>query len=342
MQEQDKLNWFILGLQSWAQSEVERSNPGTLEDAYVVAECLADTQRKSYTNAFKPSKKPDHGGKKDDRRERKDEPSTQHQAERRTFFCKSDNSQNRVTKCWFCDGNHLAKQCPKRINRDNQASSSRHSANAAQVEEGEAPKMGALQLLNTIKREEKAKVTATPFNELMYLEILVNGRPAMAMVDSGATHNFVSVEEARRLGLTLEKGELRMKAVNSEAQPIHGVARDAVVKVESWSGRVNFSVVPMDDFRMILGLELLNTAKMVPMPHLHCIVIMDEKSPCMVPVTSMKRNKGKAAMISALQLKKGLKHGEETYLVAIREVTNDSPGLVPEALAPQILPLVEC
>ncbi|KAF3771604.1 hypothetical protein EJ110_NYTH60042 [Nymphaea thermarum] len=132
MQEQDKLNWFILGLQSWAQSEVERSNPGTLEDAYVVAERLADTQRKSYTNAFKPSKKPDHGGKKDDRRERKDEPSTQHQAERRTFFHKSDNSQNRVTKCWFCDGNHLAKQCPKRINRDNQASSSRHSANAAQ------------------------------------------------------------------------------------------------------------------------------------------------------------------------------------------------------------------
>ncbi|KAF3774244.1 hypothetical protein EJ110_NYTH53566 [Nymphaea thermarum] len=141
MQEQDKLNWFILGLQSWAQSEVERSNPGTLEDAYVVAERLADTQRKSYTNAFKPSKKPDHGGKKDDRREQKDEPSTQHQAERRTFFRKSDNSQNRVTKCWFCDGNHLARQCPKRINRDNQASSSRHSANAAQVEGGDAPKM---------------------------------------------------------------------------------------------------------------------------------------------------------------------------------------------------------
>ncbi|KAF3779114.1 hypothetical protein EJ110_NYTH33679 [Nymphaea thermarum] len=120
MQEQDKLNWFILGLQSWAQSDVERSNPETLEDAYVVAERLADTQRKSYTNAFKPSKKPDHGGKKDDQRERKDEPSTQRQAERRTFFRKNDNSQNRVTKCWFCDGNHLARQCPKRRAADRQ------------------------------------------------------------------------------------------------------------------------------------------------------------------------------------------------------------------------------
>ncbi|KAF3775202.1 hypothetical protein EJ110_NYTH50309 [Nymphaea thermarum] len=41
MQKQDKLDWFILGLQSWAQSEVERSNPETLEDAYVVAELSA-------------------------------------------------------------------------------------------------------------------------------------------------------------------------------------------------------------------------------------------------------------------------------------------------------------
>ncbi|KAF3782308.1 LINE-1 retrotransposable element ORF2 protein [Nymphaea thermarum] len=112
MQEQDKLNWFILGLQSLAQSEEERSNPETLEDAYVVAERLTDTQHKSYTNAFKPSKKPDHGGNKDDRRERRDEPSTQRQV---TFFRKNDNSQNRVVKCWFCDGSHLARQCPKRL-----------------------------------------------------------------------------------------------------------------------------------------------------------------------------------------------------------------------------------
>uniref|UniRef100_A0A5K0WUF4 Uncharacterized protein n=1 Tax=Nymphaea colorata TaxID=210225 RepID=A0A5K0WUF4_9MAGN len=81
----------------------------------------------------------------------------------------------------------------------------------------------------------------------------------------------------------------------------------------------------MDDFSMILNMELLSTAKMVPMPHLRSISIMDEKSPCMVPVTSIKKDKGKAAMISALLLKKGLKHGEETYLVAIREVTNAAP-----------------
>ncbi|KAF3776081.1 hypothetical protein EJ110_NYTH49117 [Nymphaea thermarum] len=133
MQKQDKQNWFILGLQSWAQSKVEK----TLEDAYVVAKHLADTQRKNYTNAFKPAKKPEHGRKKEDQRERKDGSSTQHQVEKRTFFRKNDNSQDRMLKCWFCEGSHLARQCPKRLNRNNQASSSRESANAAQGEEGE-------------------------------------------------------------------------------------------------------------------------------------------------------------------------------------------------------------
>uniref|UniRef100_A0A5K0XDL7 Aspartic peptidase DDI1-type domain-containing protein n=1 Tax=Nymphaea colorata TaxID=210225 RepID=A0A5K0XDL7_9MAGN len=134
----------------------------------------------------------------------------------------------------------------------------------------------------------------------MYIEILVNGKPTMAMIDTDATHNFVSVVKARRLGLTLEWGELRMKAVNSEAKLIHGVARDVVVKIDSWSEKSNFFVVPMNDYQMILGMELLSAVNMVLMPHLRSVSIMDEKSPCIVPT---------------------------------KEVSKNSPGLVQEALA---------
>uniref|UniRef100_A0A5K0ZCM5 Uncharacterized protein n=1 Tax=Nymphaea colorata TaxID=210225 RepID=A0A5K0ZCM5_9MAGN len=125
-----------------------------------------------------------------------------------------------------------------------------------------------------------------------------------------------------------------MKAANSKAKPIHGVARDVVVKIESWSEKANFSVVPMDDYQMILGMELLSVAKMVPMPHLHSVSIMDEKSPCMLLAVTLRKGKGKVAMISTLQLKRGPKHGDEMDLVATREVPKNSPGLVPEAFAP--------
>uniref|UniRef100_A0A5K1DDF7 Uncharacterized protein n=1 Tax=Nymphaea colorata TaxID=210225 RepID=A0A5K1DDF7_9MAGN len=66
MPEKDKFHLFIIGLQSWAQADVERSNPETLEQAYVEAERLVDTQRKSYTDTFKSMKKFDHGGKKEE------------------------------------------------------------------------------------------------------------------------------------------------------------------------------------------------------------------------------------------------------------------------------------
>uniref|UniRef100_A0A5K0WI92 Ty3 transposon capsid-like protein domain-containing protein n=1 Tax=Nymphaea colorata TaxID=210225 RepID=A0A5K0WI92_9MAGN len=66
MPEKDKLHWFIIGLQSWAQADVERSNPKTLEQAYVATERLADTQRKSYTDTFKSTKQSDHDCKREE------------------------------------------------------------------------------------------------------------------------------------------------------------------------------------------------------------------------------------------------------------------------------------
>ncbi|CAN6449072.1 unnamed protein product [Victoria cruziana] len=159
--------------------------------------------------------------------------------------------------------------------------------------------MGALQLVSVMEGTTKV---STPNIGLMHLNILVNRRSTTTMVDTGAMYNFVSVEEAKRLGLTLEKEELRMKAVNSEAKSICRVARDVAVKIENWSENVNFSIAPIDDYKMILGIDLMCKAKMVPMPHLRTIASLDEKTSYMIPAQSMKKDKGKVLMLSAIQL----------------------------------------
>ncbi|CAN6443090.1 unnamed protein product [Victoria cruziana] len=93
-----------------------------------------------------------------------------------------------------------------------------------------------------------------------------------------------------------------MKAVNSEAKPICRVARDVAVKIENWSEKANFSVAPIDDYKMILRIDLMCKVKMVPILHLRTIVSLDEKAPYMILVQSVKRDKGKALMLSAIQL----------------------------------------
>lgn len=85
----------------------------------------------------------------------------------------------------------------------------------------------------------------------------------MRWLDIGATHNFVTDVEARRLGLTLKKESGHMKSVNS--MPISDVARQVGTKLGDWEGELNYTVVNMDDFNLVLGMVILRTSKAVVM-----------------------------------------------------------------------------
>ncbi|CAN6481667.1 unnamed protein product [Victoria cruziana] len=80
---------------------------------------------------------------------------------------------------------------------------------------------------------------------------------------------------------------------------------------------------------------------MLPMPHLRTIGILDEKAPCMIQTQMAKKDKSNALILSVIQLKKGLKHGDETFLMANREVQGDALGIVSDALAPVLKDFVD-
>ncbi|KAK3003091.1 hypothetical protein RJ639_018592 [Escallonia herrerae] len=124
-----------------------------------------------------------------------------------------------------------------------------------------------------------------PGKGLMYVDIKVNGKAIRAMVDTGATHNYISSTEVERLGLTLEKGCGRVKAINSASQPVAGIARSVLIKIGPYEGRTNFSVVIMDDFKLILGLEFLRDTKTTVMPCTNSLAMLGNK-PCVIPTIS--------------------------------------------------------
>ena len=49
----------------------------------------------------------------------------------------------------------------------------------------------------------------------MYVELLTGEQKIVALVDSGATHNFISTRETTRLGLKLAKDDSKLKAINN-------------------------------------------------------------------------------------------------------------------------------
>lgn len=54
----------------------------------------------------------------------------------------------------------------------------------------------------------------------MFVSATINGQAMYALLDTGATHNFISKDEAKHLGLEVTKEGGTMKVVNSPAKRI--------------------------------------------------------------------------------------------------------------------------
>ena len=59
----------------------------------------------------------------------------------------------------------------------------------------------------------------------------------------------------QKLGLKVSKCPSIIKAVDSEAKLIFGIAYGVNFKVDKWTRKVNFLIMQLDDFNVILGDE---------------------------------------------------------------------------------------
>ncbi|XP_060182296.1 uncharacterized protein LOC132611959 [Lycium barbarum] len=160
---------------------------------------------------------------------------------------------------------------------------------------------------------------------LMFIDLRVNGKPIKAMIDTGATHNYLATTEVERLGLVVGKGKGRVKAINSPPQLVGGIAKRVPVKMGPYEGKFDLRVVIIDDFELIVGLEFMRQTNIIPIPYADVLLMMraNGAKPCIVPCTTIKMASGN---ISELQLKKGVHRQEPTFLatLCIEEIERSS------------------
>ena len=128
-----------------------------------------------------------------------------------------------------------------------------------QSDEEVPSKVNPLQLLNALSARGN-------FKGLSYVQVEKNGNGAEAMLDIGATHNFFDESMVQWLGLKVSKCPSKIKAVNSEAKPLSGIAFGVKFKVGEWLGKVNFLITKLDDFVVIMSDKFFVAAK-VPCYH---------------------------------------------------------------------------
>ncbi|KAL5808962.1 hypothetical protein ACOSQ3_029653 [Xanthoceras sorbifolium] len=322
MSDDELLFNFMDNLQPWAEVELRRCNVQNLAEAIAIAESLID-----YRRSEPPKKKPpqdNHGkGGGDKGKGPYKPPSGKDKGKQKEGQGKKDIKPK--TNCFLCDGPHWARECPKR-----KAINALVDEREKEMEESH---MGSLRTLTAIKAQPTPKTRRS--QGLMYLDVHINGKATRVMVDTGATNSFVSEEEARRLGLKVSKETGWLKAVNSKARPLIGMARGVSISMGNWNGKIDLTVAPMDDFEVVLGMDFLEQVKVVPLPFLRSVAILED-TPCIIPAIA--KSGSKTSHLSALQVKKGLKKGEVTYLAAVK---HDEGGVSTEELPKEIKKVLE-
>uniref|UniRef100_A0A803N1K7 Ty3 transposon capsid-like protein domain-containing protein n=1 Tax=Chenopodium quinoa TaxID=63459 RepID=A0A803N1K7_CHEQI len=324
-----QLIYFIGGLQRWAQQEVERRNVQTLAEAIAAAESLVD-----YRDTRKEGRSKGKGGgaKPTDRSSTSSNKTVKKDKAKGSSSSSSSSEKPNNRGCYLCGGPHWARDCPGRQKLSAIIASGGESS-------GDDAQTGSLRLFSSVratpKAEESTKVVQVstlprPKGSLMFVDTLVNGRASKALVDCGASHNFITEKEAMKLGIKYTKEPGRIKTVNTSPVPILGVAHKVPICLGQWSGTINLTVVHMDDFSLVLGLEFIDTVRPFSFEADGSIMIKRDQGSWSVLVT---REEVEAKTISAIQVSRGIKKGQETFLAALVEEEEPHGNEVPSEIS---------
>ncbi|KAH7663392.1 Acid proteases protein [Dioscorea alata] len=308
----DKEAFFAFkdGLQHWVKMEIQRHGAQDLATAISIAESLVEFKKAEKPKSFK-----DKGGKGKSGGDAHQSKEAKQSRFKEGHSSKDSKGERPPLKCFFCNGPHRARECPTKAKL------------AALVEEREESphesKMGSLQLLSAIK----AKMEAPKMEKKgrLFLEAKIGGQLVKALVDTGASNNFLQHHEAKRLGIPFKEERGWLKAVNSEPRPIFGVAHNVEVRLGDWCGRANFSIVPMDDYPVVFGMEFMDQVKAIPIPFANTMCILEEGNASMVPLSREVSLRSK--QLSTLQCSKGIKKGQPTFLATLKEEEGNSSNL---------------
>ncbi|TYK28787.1 uncharacterized protein E5676_scaffold403G001520 [Cucumis melo var. makuwa] len=198
-------------------------------------------------NSRSSSPKDAGGGKRFGRDRRPYQPNAENTWQRSN----NRSSLKRPLSCFICGRPHLARDCPNKVdfhafqaslipNSDDESNQAEGEVN--QIEGGEKP-IGTLKYLSSLQKKSEERNVPTE-RGLLYVDTWINQKQTKStMIDSGATHNFITEIEARRLRLRWKKDLERIKVVNSVA------------------------------LTHLLGMEFLLEHQVIPMPSAKCLAI---------------------------------------------------------------------
>jgi hypothetical protein len=352
MHELDHVCQFVMGLPTWAKWKLEENWPSSLSEAITKVEGFSDVGR-SEKSGFKKDnkflhKKPRHEGEwnRGQGSPIKDKPK-QFQGsgfkpkgnfvKKRAPFKRSQPKGDVGVKpkgaCFNCNEmGHYSKDCPKFKARHGGSKVIALNANLAQGE----------------------------CNRLIFLKGKIAKRDVLCLLDTGASHNFITRENAERMELCLEelKAPIEVHFMDGVPHPTMFQVKGVPLQLGNWKGKVDLLVSTLGGMDCILGMEFITQNnvlieghnRLVRIPSKSGIVrVKAHELPCgggstihfMLGKTWEKECVGGYGIMCVMRVLDEYEPKEATKLVTsakcIKQILEEFPDVMPEEL-PEDLP----
>ena len=167
-------------------------------------------------------------------------------------------------------------------------------------------------------------------NMTMEFDCAVSGVPGSVLLDSGAEMPFISAAYAHRVGLTVDKLKVAqtVKLPNGSTVPVLGKCH-VKVRIQQFSGTVTCWVVDLTEgFSLILGQSWLEQCRAVlNFGNRTCTLLKGRRRVTLTCSAAQGSNgvdkgvsDGVPKLLSAVQVKRAVRTGCETFLVSINKV----------------------
>ena len=235
MSETDRKNNFLIKLQSDYKAHVYLKHPNTLDEAMREAMDFelnhhpnrAKSAIKTYSASFKNNKKYKNNKFKNNYK------TNNSKSEAYKLKPKSDITCNHCGK-----KGHIAINCYSLKKSRGEATSSNNSKSHKNY----------LAAVNTVDYTEAVI-------SLMHVEVELNGKPAKALLDSGASVSLINAKQAKKLNISWASSTKHIQIANGSKVEILGVTDFLEVRIQESVSIMKFLVLNSAPFDVLLGLD---------------------------------------------------------------------------------------
>ncbi len=251
MHELDRVCQFIMGLPTWAKRKLEKNWPSSLSEAITKVEGFSDVGRGEKFGFKKDNKflhkKPRHEG----------------EWNRGQGSPTKDTSKQFQSSGFKPKGNFVKKRAP-------------FKGNQPKGDFGVKPK-GACFNCNEVGKYSKdypkskmgnggskvialtANLAQAKCNRLIFLKGKIVKREVLCLLDTGASHNFITQESVERMELRLEelKAPIEVHFADGVPHPTTLQAKGTPLQLGNWRGKVDLLVSTLGGMDCVLGMEFI-------------------------------------------------------------------------------------